>query len=29
MDPLVAALLRDPELGLPTVLPDGDYRPGS
>ena len=29
MDPLVTALLRDPELGLPTVLPDGDYRPGS
>ena len=29
MDPLVTALLRDPELGLPTVLPDGDYRPDS
>jgi hypothetical protein len=29
IDPLVTALLRDPELGLPTVLPDGDYRPGS
>lgn len=26
-DPAVTALLEDPALGLPTVLPDGDYRP--
>jgi hypothetical protein len=29
VDSLVTALLRDPDLALPTVLPDGGYRPRS
>lgn len=28
-DPAVTAILEDPALGLPTILPNGDYRPSS
>ena len=29
VDPMVTAMLQDPDLGLPTVPPDGGYRPRS